>query len=279
MCIFIIVTNLINIRLSLTHNTGNDQSTSIDNKSDGYYVLPEECPIRNVSLAETPFPKTALASYPGSGNTWTRHLIQQATGFATGSVYCDSRLFPSFKTGECVFDGRAIVVKTHRWGEKTRSRYQKAVLIVRHPARAVLSLFNLMRAGFNKHTNYTAFNESGWHTFADREMKKWKNFTEDWLSNYTRKMHVIIYEHLKENPRQTLENLLKFLALKYSQRDLDCAIWNQNGRYHRHFALEPDLSKLYSLRQQLEINAYVANISRILRERYAIEWKFNNPWN
>ena len=29
----------------------------------------------------------ALASYPGSGNTWLRHLLQQATGIITGSIY------------------------------------------------------------------------------------------------------------------------------------------------------------------------------------------------
>ncbi|XP_070539287.1 sialate:O-sulfotransferase 1-like isoform X2 [Ptychodera flava] len=33
------------------------------------------------------FPMVALASPPGAGNTWTRHLIQQATGFYTGSQY------------------------------------------------------------------------------------------------------------------------------------------------------------------------------------------------
>ena len=29
----------------------------------------------------------ALASYPGSGNTWVRYLLQQATGIMTGSIY------------------------------------------------------------------------------------------------------------------------------------------------------------------------------------------------
>ena len=36
---------------------------------------------------DPPGPLTAVASYPGSGNTWLRYLIQQATGIATGSVY------------------------------------------------------------------------------------------------------------------------------------------------------------------------------------------------
>ena len=35
----------------------------------------------NVSFAPSPdLPSTALASYPGSGNTWTRHLIELITG-------------------------------------------------------------------------------------------------------------------------------------------------------------------------------------------------------
>ena len=31
-------------------------------------------------LADTPFPVTALASFPGSGNTWARHLIEHMSG-------------------------------------------------------------------------------------------------------------------------------------------------------------------------------------------------------
>ena len=33
--------------------------------------------------------QVSLASYPGSGNTWVRLLIEQATGVFTGSVYVD----------------------------------------------------------------------------------------------------------------------------------------------------------------------------------------------
>ena len=34
----------------------------------------------------------ALASFPGSGNTWLRYLLQQATGIITGSIYKDHAL-------------------------------------------------------------------------------------------------------------------------------------------------------------------------------------------
>jgi len=35
---------------------------------------------------------TALASFPGSGNTWTRHLIESAGGIFTGSRYKDLQI-------------------------------------------------------------------------------------------------------------------------------------------------------------------------------------------
>ena len=42
------------------------------------YTRDNECaPLHFSSVA---LKKTALASYPGSGNTWHRHLIQQLTG-------------------------------------------------------------------------------------------------------------------------------------------------------------------------------------------------------
>ena len=34
----------------------------------------------------------ALASFPGSGNTWVRYLLQQTTGIITGSVYKEHTL-------------------------------------------------------------------------------------------------------------------------------------------------------------------------------------------
>lgn len=41
-------------------------------------------------------PIVALISFPGSGNTWLRHLLEQATGIYTGSIYCDRSLKAMF---------------------------------------------------------------------------------------------------------------------------------------------------------------------------------------
>lgn len=38
------------------------------------------CGHKNVTLSPVPLPVTALVSFPGSGSTWVRHLVQQLTG-------------------------------------------------------------------------------------------------------------------------------------------------------------------------------------------------------
>ena len=35
---------------------------------------------------------TALISFPGSGSTWIRRIIEEATGVYTGAIYCDNSL-------------------------------------------------------------------------------------------------------------------------------------------------------------------------------------------
>lgn len=39
-----------------------------------------KCRKITIRLAEERLPKTGLVSLPGSGNTWTRHLLQQVSG-------------------------------------------------------------------------------------------------------------------------------------------------------------------------------------------------------
>lgn len=45
-------------------------------------------------------PRTVLITYPRSGNTYSRQLVERATGFRTSSVYCDRALERTF-VGEC----------------------------------------------------------------------------------------------------------------------------------------------------------------------------------
>ena len=47
-------------------------------------------------------PPVSLISFPGSGNTWVRGLLEQVTGVSIGSVYCDMGLLEKRVAGESI---------------------------------------------------------------------------------------------------------------------------------------------------------------------------------
>ena len=56
-----------------------------------------------------------LASYPGSGNTWVRYLLEGLSGVFTGDIYRDRRLKRIFLgTKENYRLGTTFGAKTHR---------------------------------------------------------------------------------------------------------------------------------------------------------------------
>ena len=97
-------------------------------------------------------PSVALVSYPGSGNTWVRGILEVATGICTGAIYCDASLRSQSFIGEGVQSGSVLVVKTHgsaaMWlGSKLRRSKRKAyfgsaIFIVRNPLNALVAEWN-----------------------------------------------------------------------------------------------------------------------------------------
>lgn len=82
----------------------------------------------------------ALVSYPGSGNTWLRYLLQQATGILTGSIYMDYGLRVHGFPAENVTDGSVLVVKTHAVPTES-DKFKSAILLIRNPRDAILFMF------------------------------------------------------------------------------------------------------------------------------------------
>lgn len=68
-------------------------------------------------------------------------------GYYTGSVYKDYGLLKNGFPAENVSNGSVLVVKTHEWGSTARSRFSKAVLLVRSPAAAIQAEFNRQSGG------------------------------------------------------------------------------------------------------------------------------------
>ena len=86
-----------------------------DFKSALYKAHNEWCFGPSLKYQEPPGPLTGLWSYPGSGNTWMRYLIQKATGYIVTSEYMEHAEFEgaSFFHGGGILNGSAIAVKSH----------------------------------------------------------------------------------------------------------------------------------------------------------------------
>lgn len=178
----------------------------------------------------------ALASFPGSGNTWLRYLLQQATGVLTGSVYKDYGLMKNGFPAESVSNGSVLVVKTHEWGPIARRPFKKAVLLVRAPSAAIQAEFNRQsggHVGFASPDRYRRTKGKYWQQFVTNKLAAWKKTNMDWLKNFSGPTHVIFYEQLVEDPEHTLRTILDFLEFPIDKKQFECAISRQEGIYRR----------------------------------------------
>ncbi|KAL5008039.1 hypothetical protein ScPMuIL_013620 [Solemya velum] len=187
------------------------------------------CRPRKVKLGNYSLPKIALASAPGSGNTWTRHLLQELSGIATGSIYCDKQL----RDGEFPFEcntKRVLVVKTHE--EKKVDSYVRAVVVVRNPIFSCFSYFHFLHGGHVGYATRKQF-ENDYKTFLPRCLRKWKAFHFKWLTNFTKPVHLVLYDDMKLHLQENLKGMAEFLHINYSDTDMCCTLRNQRGMFYR----------------------------------------------
>nr|XP_053642331.1 uncharacterized protein LOC128695628 [Cherax quadricarinatus] len=191
-------------------------------------------------------PRTALASFPGSGNTWLRYLIQSATGLFTGSVYIDRELAAKGFYGENEIPecGCTIVVKTHGYclGGLPEDREQRVkdmdkffgrgLLLLRNPYDTLIAYRNYLSAGHLGVAGPAAFRGADWARFVYGQMDVWRAYALDWI-NLGRSVLVVHYEHLLEDPQRELHNILQFLRLRPERPRLQCVMTNLDGAFRR----------------------------------------------
>ena len=98
--------------ISFTTESEKQISKFFQKKFSKNFSKSKSCPILQGQKHQ--FNQILLFSLPGSGNTWTRFLIEQATGYATGSVYFDPELAENFiGEGMDVTENSTIVIKSH----------------------------------------------------------------------------------------------------------------------------------------------------------------------
>ncbi|CAL4063682.1 unnamed protein product, partial [Meganyctiphanes norvegica] len=196
-------------------------------------------------------PTAGLASFPSSGNTWIRYLIESATGILTGSLYDDSSLTRKGMYGEgVVYDsGMTILQKSHGYttGDAMKlDHYERVdknhleelshqgVVVIRNPFKALVSHRNLDVGGHTGYAPKAHFMGKGWADFVTLKIKLWKDFYIDWLTLCRpEKVHITYYEIMKEDPVKEMKDILEYLKLPPDAGRLKCVGQHTDGLFKR----------------------------------------------
>jgi len=190
-----------------------------------------------------------LVSYPCSGNSWLRLLLEYSSGVFTGSRYNDRTLgTSSLLPGEGIDSARVLVVKSHDFQPWFLHKKHKIIWLLRNPFDVIWSHFQL--ASTANHTGLIVRQElasdaarAKFVQFAFREMKLWTEHSL-WMltlcnspgivldrnSRYSQLPEfqplVVLYSNLRQNTTRELTTVLEFLGLQQKQfaRRLDCAV-------------------------------------------------------
>lgn len=182
--------------------------------------------------------RVMLASFPRSGNHWTRYLLEEATGVATCSVYYD-RYPPHLKTpfdwggfcppngyeGNRRYPGKGdiVVVKTHHptydWMHSPFDYvpFRKIVRLVRNPIDCFYSFYVWQCRHSKKHIEPIIP-----HEFLVRYIAQYRRFQDYY--NARKDVVTFTYEALLENPEKILAQITKAMGYKLKPADIQRAV-------------------------------------------------------
>lgn len=184
---------------------------------------------------------TYLVSYPCSGNTWTRTVLQGVLQIHSGSVFNDKSLQAIGLLGEGVTDPRRVLpIKTHYPVVGKHKPYARNLVIVRAPLHATLSYTILQNtAGHADELSLSELTVKFDAGMADH-LSRWRTAAETWKncapSRPIGDCHVVRFEDIVADTRAAyLREILPYLGVNSSHPDvirrLDCAIDRANSAY------------------------------------------------
>ncbi|XP_065548217.1 sialate:O-sulfotransferase 2 [Lathamus discolor] len=209
----------------------------------------------------------ALASFPGAGNTWARHLIELATGFYTGSYYFDGSLYNKGFKGERDHwrSGRTICIKTHESGQKEIESFDSAILLIRNPYKALMAEFNRKYGGHIGFAAHAHWKGKEWPEFVANYAPWWATHTLDWL-RYGKKVLVVHFEDLKRDLFVQLQRMVGLLGIAACEDRLLCVEGQKDGNFKR-----SGLRKLeydpYTPEMRKVISGYIRTVDTALKLR------------
>ena len=226
-------------------------------------------------------PLTALVSYPGSGNTWVRYLIEGATGVFTGSVFDDTSLVGEGHWGEerKWDDGSTIVQKTHhralylykyegyglKWKkEQVKGFGGRGVVLVRNPYKAILSYWNFFNTKSHTSTaGQNTFQALKFQDFVSTGAERWLELILDW-TEFGQEVFFIFYEDLVDDPVSEMRHLVNYLGLKVSERRLACISQHLQGSFLRS---EHQIINPFTSTQHSQIRAVINKAWKIIEKK------------
>ncbi|XP_070532238.1 sialate:O-sulfotransferase 2-like [Ptychodera flava] len=228
-----------------------------------------DCPVTFPNWTSSSRPLVALASFPGSGNTWTRFLLEVASGFYTGAVYNDKKLYEGGFVGEMedYKDGRLLVVKTHATSSES-PEFGPAILLIRNPYDAVISEFTRIKTRRN-HTGVLqkdSFKDEDWDRFALTKGNSWESFNRSWLNRKNR-ICVVHYEKLVKDVIFETQRMMTFLNETLTSTRLRCLETHNEGLFHRFRNHSGSASvDVYSKSTRAAMNKHISGVNSVLKQ-------------
>lgn len=232
----------------------------------------------------------ALVSLPGSGNTWTRGLLQKLTGVCTGSVVCDTSLRHEGFAGEEVHSAAVLVVKSHdtslQWSSSHNSQHKQvnpqfegAIFLIRNPFHSIVSEWNRkltkkhLGEGDNSHIKFAgkdAFGTNpGWSRSIISLIWRWRLMIINYLIEpQHHPILVIYYEDLKRNVMKEMKRMLNFLEIPYSTNNMQKIIMSGFDQFHRNHS---DEFEHYTADQKQLINGVISWVINSVKEKVQVE--------
>ncbi|CAG5105020.1 Oidioi.mRNA.OKI2018_I69.chr1.g1763.t1.cds [Oikopleura dioica] len=218
------------------------------------------------------FGPVSLTSYPGSGNTWVRYLIEEFTGYYTGSVYHDGKLFKGGFKGEIEdwSEGRVVITKSHTYRPKENA-LADAIMLIRNPYDCFLSEFNRVISGAD-HTGKAETKDFMSERWVKNEFEK---YAGRWYRLYANLINSgydtlpIIYEDMKADPQKEMEKVVNFLDVRTDyESKYECLFGENSQRFKRSSGRDVDPYLFVNEEHLKPVNEAINNLSALLKKTH-----------
>lgn len=83
------------------------------------------------------------------------------------------------------------------------------------------------------HYSFLFLLSSGWQIYFNNQSPDWLRFSLAWVTDFKGPLHILRFEELKSDLRETLRRTLQFLGMEINETWLDCAVRDSEGIFHR----------------------------------------------